>query len=70
MREVIMKFLKVNPQLAINVDAIKVLDIAGWEGILAKLLLDARPDLFGAWSTDTDREIDYVKPRLEEDRYE
>lgn len=38
--------------------------------ILARLLLEDMPDLAGAWSTETDREIDYVKPRLDEDRYE
>lgn len=43
--------------------------------ILAKLLLEAYPDLtdsesMGVWRTDTDREIDYVKPRLAEDPYE
>jgi hypothetical protein len=37
--------------------------------ILAKLLLEACPDLLEGWSTDTDREVDYVKPRLDEDRY-
>jgi hypothetical protein len=42
--------------------------------ILARLLLEANPGLndsedCGLWSTDTDRDIDYVKPRLEEDRY-
>lgn len=35
--------------------------------ILAKLLLENGPDLAEAWSTETDREIDYVKPRLDED---
>jgi hypothetical protein len=35
--------------------------------ILARLLLEARPDLMEGWSTDTDREIDYVRPRLHED---
>jgi hypothetical protein len=38
--------------------------------IFARLLLEARPDLMEGWSTETDREIDYVKPRLAEDRYE
>lgn len=36
--------------------------------ILARLLLEDDPSLAKAWSTKTDREIDYVKPRLEEDR--
>lgn len=40
--------------------------------ILARLLLEAYPGLrdsenLGVWRTDTDREIDYVKPRLAED---
>lgn len=37
--------------------------------IFARLLLESRPDLLKGWSTDTYRDIDYVKPRLEEDRY-
>ena len=40
--------------------------------ILAQLLLDHNPGLLdseslGVWGTSTDREIDYTKPRLEED---
>src|SRR5882762_6869872 len=43
--------------------------------ILARLLLEACPELagsenFGVWQTSTDREIYYVKPRLDEDPYE
>jgi hypothetical protein len=38
--------------------------------IFARLLLEDDPSLGRAWSTETDREIDYVKPRLAEDRYE
>lgn len=39
--------------------------------ILARLLLDENPGLsdsedLGVWGTSTDREIDYVKPRLDE----
>jgi hypothetical protein len=42
--------------------------------ILARLLLENCPGLsdsedFGVWVTHTDREIDYTKPRLEEDPY-
>jgi hypothetical protein len=36
--------------------------------MLADALLTHYPDLASAWSRNTDREIDYVKPRLEEDR--
>ncbi len=40
--------------------------------MLARMLaegLQARyPDQLAAWGTSTDREVDYVKPRLEEDR--
>jgi hypothetical protein len=35
--------------------------------ILTRLLLEDDPSLAEAWSTDTDRDIDYVKPRLAED---
>jgi hypothetical protein len=43
--------------------------------ILARLLLENYPGLndsenLGVWRTDTDREIDYVKPRLAEDPYD
>ena len=38
--------------------------------ILAKLLIEEDPAIGEAWSTDTDRGIDYVKPRLDEDRFE
>jgi len=38
----------------------------GLARIFAKLLLEDDPSLAEAWSTDTDREIDYVKPRLDE----
>jgi hypothetical protein len=38
--------------------------------ILARLLLEALPDLLEGWSTDTDREIGYVRPRLAEDPHE
>jgi hypothetical protein len=37
--------------------------------LLADMLLADSPELLAAWSRTTDREIDYVKPRLEEDRY-
>lgn len=34
--------------------------------IFARLLLEDDPFLAEAWSTETDRKIDYVKPRLDE----
>jgi hypothetical protein len=38
--------------------------------IFARLLLEDDPSLAEAWSTNTDREIDYVKPRLAENPYD
>lgn len=35
--------------------------------IFARMLLEDMPELAEAWSTGTDREIDYVKPRLDEE---
>ena len=39
--------------------------------IFAKMLLNDSPDTFESmgWDIDTDRDIDYIKPRLDEDRY-
>lgn len=39
--------------------------------IFAGLLLSDSPDMFESmgWSESTDRDIDYIKPRLDEDRY-
>jgi hypothetical protein len=58
----------------VNTDALADMFRAQLGHILARLLLDACPGLSdsedcGLWSTDTDRDIDYVKPRLEEDEY-
>lgn len=38
--------------------------LAAW---LADALLAGNPELLSAWSRTTDREIDYTKPRLEEE---
>lgn len=38
--------------------------------ILYRLLMEDDPSLAESWSDDTDRDIDYVKPRFEENRYE
>ncbi len=54
----------------VNTDVLADIFRSALSRILARLLLEDRPDLAEAWSTETDREIDYVKPRLDEDRYE
>lgn len=62
-------------QPVVDTDALADLFRGFLGNILARLLLESYPGLndsedLGVWRTDTDREIDYVKPRLEEDRYE
>lgn len=54
----------------VNTDVLADMFRSALSRILARLLLEDRPDLAEAWSTETDREIDYVKPRLAEDPYE
>lgn len=51
----------------VDTDALADMFRAQLGHLLAKMLMEARPDLFEGWSTDTDRDIDYIKPRLEEE---
>lgn len=57
-------------EYTVDTDAVADMFKAALGRIFARLLLEDRPDLAEAWSAETDREIDYVKPRLDEDRYE
>jgi hypothetical protein len=55
-------------ELIVDTDGLAAMFRAQLGHIFAKLLLAQRPDLIDeVWTTETDREIDYVKPRLEED---
>lgn len=51
-----------------NLDTDSLADMFRWRlgQMLAEALLARYPELAKSWSRDTDREIDYVKPRLEE----
>jgi hypothetical protein len=54
--------------LVVDTDGLADMFRAHLGRIFAKLLLAQCPDLMdGVWSTETDREIDYTRPRLEED---
>lgn len=59
-----------NTRYTVDTDAVADSFKARLGRILYKLLMEDDPSLAESWSNDTDRDIDYVKPRLDEDRYE
>jgi hypothetical protein len=60
-----------NDDGSVDTEALAELFRVRLAAIFARLLLDDSPSMFRSmgWDIDTDREIGYVKPRLDEDRY-